>query len=268
MPPSLPGEPQLPRHQKQAVQQQFGAVASNYAQASFVHRQGPDLDALLASLRGLETARALDVGCGAGHTAHALAAHVGHVVAVDLTGPMLEETRSGAAALGLENVETRHGDAEALPFEDESFDVVACRLCAHHFGHPERAVAEAFRVLVPGGRYVLIDIVAPEDPTCDSFLQAFEVVRDPSHVRDHSVSQWTAMCLAAGFEAPSVRSWPMPQVFSTWAARIGATPTATAALIEMFGAAPDEVRAHFDVRGTPVETFAIENALFETTKPR
>ncbi len=261
-----PDEPR-PADLKDSVQRQFGAAAENYAQASFVHRQGPDLEALVERVAGARAANALDVGCGAGHTAHALAGHVDRVIAADLTEPMLEQTRQGAEALGLENVGTRRADAEALPFEDASFDLVACRLCAHHFGDPAKAMREAWRVLRPGGRFFLIDIVAPEDPTADSFLQAFEVVRDPSHVRDHSVSQWQTMLAAAGFEPPRIDRWPMPQHFETWAARIGATPTAIAALVEMFAAAPAEVRAHFQVEGSPIESFALENALFETRRP-
>lgn len=262
--PTQEPESQRGRDQKDSVQRVFGAVAGNYAQASIVHRQGPDLDALEARLAARPAARALDVGCGAGHTTHALARHATQVIAVDLTEEMLEQTRAGAAEQGLANVEARRGDAEALPFEDASFDVVACRLCAHHFGDPERALREARRVLAPGGRFFLIDIVAPESPALDSFLQAFELVRDPSHVRDHSVAQWTAMLQRAGFELAALDRWPMPQHFEAWVNRIGANDTARAALIEMFAVAPDEVRAHFRVQGRPVEGFSIENALFES----
>ncbi len=259
--------PSPPSHDlKTSVQQQFGASAENYAQASFVHRQGPDLETLVERVIDVDGLHALDVGCGAGHTAHALAPHFERVVAADLTEPMLEQTRQGADALGLENVETHRADAEALPFDDGEFDVVACRLCAHHFGAPERAVAEAWRVLRPGGRFFLIDIVAPDDHTADSFLQAFEVVRDPSHVRDHSVDQWTAMLIDAGFAPPRVDRWAMPQTFDAWTTRIGASEAATRALVEMFHAAPSEVRAVFEVEGRPVESFALENALFDTTR--
>ena len=262
MPPT-PSSPSTAPDQKASVQRRFGAVAENYAGASFVHRQGPDLETLVARVAGAGHARALDVGCGAGHTAHALARHVPHVVAVDLTEAMLEQTRRGAADHGLANVETRRADAEALPFEDASFDLVACRLCAHHFFDPEQSLREVRRVLAPGGRFFLIDIVSPETPVLDSFLQAFEVVRDPSHVRDHSVSQWRAMLERAGFDEVTVDAWPMPQDFETWVERIGASPTARAALVEMFAAAPAEARAHFAVEGDPVARFQLDNALFE-----
>jgi hypothetical protein len=71
------------------------------------------------------------------------------------------------------------------------------------------------------------------------------------------------MLQRAGFELAALDRWPMPQRFEDWVTRIGATATARAALVEMFAAAPDEVRAHFEVRGRPVERFSIENALFE-----
>ena len=264
---TTPAPPRPNNDLKGSVQRQFGAVAENYAGASVVHRQGPDLDALIERVRKTGAQRALDVGCGAGHTAHAMAPHVGQVVALDLTEEMLEQTRLAADELGLDNLETRRGDAEALPFDNAAFDLVACRLCAHHFGDPAAALREIRRVLAPGGRFFLIDIVAPETAAFDTFLQAFEVVRDPSHVRDHSVSQWTEMIERAGLSNHSVTCWPMPQVFETWARRIGATPTARAALVEMFESAPTEVRRHFEVQGSPVETFSIENALFEASAP-
>lgn len=262
MPPSS-SHPSAAPDQKASVQQRFGPVARNYADASPVHRQGPDLETLTARIAGAGHTRALDVGCGAGHTAHALARHAAHVVAVDLTEPMLEQTRRGAAEHGLANVETRRADAEALPFPDGSFDLVACRLCAHHFFDPEQSLREVRRVLAPGGRFFLIDIVAPETPVLDSFLQAFEVVRDPSHVRDHSVSQWRGMLARAGFGEIEVALWPMPQDFEDWVRRIGASETARAALVEMFAAAPAEARAHFAVEGDPVARFQLDNALFE-----
>ena len=169
------------------IQQRCGAAALRYAQSEY-HGAGPDLAAMLeaAALRGGE--HVLDVGCGAGHTALCFAPHVAEVVALDLTDAMLEQTRALAASRGLANLRCERGDAHALPFEDASFDVVTCRVCAHHFARPGHAVREAARVLRPGGRYLLVDSVVPDDAAQDTFLNAIEWLRDPSHVRNHAVA--------------------------------------------------------------------------------
>src|SRR5690606_39820909 len=60
--------------------------------------------------------------------------------------------------------------AEDLPFADGSFDLVTCRIAPHHFADVQRAVHEVARVLRPGGLFLLIDSVAPEDPELDEFL--------------------------------------------------------------------------------------------------
>ncbi len=85
------------------------------------------------------------------------------------------------------------GRAEALPFDDGAFDIVATRFSAHHWyecapGWPKRAACSG-----PGGRLAVVDIVAPETPLLDTLLQTAEVLRDASHVRDYRVSEWQAM---------------------------------------------------------------------------
>src|ERR1041385_7908260 len=194
---------------KASVQQQFGNVAVNYA-TSTVHASGEDLNRMvqLAELTGVE--QVLDAGCGAGHTALAFAPHVAHVVAYDLTASMLEQVERLATERHITNLTTRHGDVEALPFDDASFDVVVSRYSAHHWPHPARALAEFKRVLKSGGQFILSDIVAEEDPTLDTFLQAIELLRDPSHVRDHSISQWKTMFHKAGFTSEVLYTWQLP----------------------------------------------------------
>jgi len=185
---------------KDSVRTQFGRAAGDYA-TCHIHADGPDLPAMIAaaSLDGRE--RVLDVGCGAGHTALAFAQHADRVEALDLTPDMLRETARLARERGLDNLSTRLGDVERLPYAAGSFDVVTCRQCAHHFPHPDAAVAEIARVLAPGGVFLLLDSVAPEDPKQDTFLNTIELLRDPSHVRDYSISQWLAVLARHGFEA-------------------------------------------------------------------
>ena len=259
--------PAAPREQKQSVQEHFGPAAARYAIAS-VHRAGADLEALVRAVVAVAEGRerALDVGSGAGHTALALAPHVARVEALDLTRAMLEQVERLAAERGLANVTTRLGDAEALPYPDASFEIASCRLCAHHFQRPALAVREMFRVLVPGGRLLLVDIVAAEEPEVDTFLNAIEIVRDPSHVRDHSISQWRGLLAAAGFEIEAVESYPMRIDFEAWLTRIGAPAEAAAALRWMFAQATHEARAALEI--DEKLDFTLENAVFRARKPR
>ena len=138
------------------VQQKFGAAAADYA-TSTVHAKGESLARLVELVGPQRHWRVLDVATGAGHTALALAPHVARVVASDITDEMLAEAAMLAAQRGLANVETVHADAAALPFADQSFDLVTCRLAAHHFPDPAAFIAESWRVLKPGGIFALVD---------------------------------------------------------------------------------------------------------------
>jgi SAM-dependent methyltransferase len=124
----------------------------------------------------------LDVACGAGHAADPLAPHVRQVVGVDLTRELLAVGAQRLREVGIDNVLLQEGNAESLPFVDESFDVVFCRSALHHLGDPQRAVAEMRRVCRPGGRVVLVDLVAPDDGVRDRFDHVHRLL-DPSHVR-------------------------------------------------------------------------------------
>jgi ubiquinone/menaquinone biosynthesis C-methylase UbiE len=227
---------------KQSVQRQFGAVAANYV-TSAVHRGGPDLDAMLAAAQTRGGERVLDAGCGTGHTALAFAPLVAEVVGVDLTEAMLEQGRRLAAERGLANVSFQHGDVEHLPFPDASFDIVTSRYSAHHYPHPGVALREFARVLRPGGMFLLVDVVAPDDPTGDTFLNAIELLRDPSHVRDHSVAQWRALIEGAGLASELLGSWALRLEFAPWVARMSTPPLAVEQLRALFDGAPREVRA-------------------------
>ena len=123
--------------------------------------------------------RALDVGTGAGAFAIALAPLVREVVGVDIVPELLEEGRKRAP----ENVELVEADAARLPFETGSFDIVATARTLHHVARPELVLAEATRVLRPGGKLLVVDQLAPVDPIAAIELNRFERARDPSTTR-------------------------------------------------------------------------------------
>jgi len=226
---------------KTSVQTQFSAVAANYV-TSAVHAGGADLTTMLAVARLSGNERVLDVGCGAGHTALAFAPHAAEVVGLDLTLAMLAQARKLAAERSLTNVSFERGDVERLPYPDASFDIVTSRYSAHHYPHPLLALHECARVLKPGGLLLLSDVAAPDMPASDTFLNAIELLRDPSHVRDHTPAQWLAMCAATGLQAELAGEWPLRLEFESWVARMNTPFLAITQIRALIDGAAREVR--------------------------
>jgi len=124
----------------------------------------------------------LDVACGAAHVSEPLAPLVRQIVGVDLTRALLDLAAARLRGQNVRNVLLQEANAEALPFLDESFDIVFCRSSLHHFGDAQRAVAEMARVCREGGRVVLMDLVAPSEEERELFDHVHRLL-DPSHVR-------------------------------------------------------------------------------------
>lgn len=99
-----------------------------------------------------------DLGAGEGLFALLLARSANRVIAVDNSDKMLEVGRDQAERHGVQNIEFRQGDMEELPIDSASVDVVFFSQSLHHALHPGRALSEAQRILVPGGRVVLLDL--------------------------------------------------------------------------------------------------------------
>ena len=230
---------------KRSVQDQFGQVAANYS-VSTVHSTGDELSRMAEIAAELGAEEVLDAGCGPGHTALALAPFVHRVVALDLSEPMIREGRRLAAVRQIKNVEFRLGDVEELPFEDDSFDLVTSRYSAHHWPNPPAALHEFRRLLRPGrsgrAQLLLADVVSFDDFSQDTHLQAIELLRDPSHVRDHTPRQWLAMLDAAGFRAEIDQTWDLAIDFDSWVKRMATPPASIAMIRSLFHNAPDEVR--------------------------
>jgi SAM-dependent methyltransferase len=243
---------------------QFGISAANYLTSS-VHATGADLERLRALAGQMKPARALDLGCGAGHASFAMArGGARRITAYDPSSDMLAVVAQEAATRGHGAVETRAGVAEVLPFENNTFDLVVTRYSAHHWASVPRALAECARVTAPGGRLVVIDVIAPEMPLLDTSLQVIEFLRDASHVRDYRVSEWVAMQTDAGFAGPTVISWKLPLDFKSWIARIGTPPARVAALQAVFAELPREVLEYFQIG--PELSFATDSAWLQALK--
>jgi ubiquinone/menaquinone biosynthesis C-methylase UbiE len=249
--------------QSAVAAKQFGETAAAYL-SSAVHAQGADLQAAREIVAGVKNAAVLDLGCGGGHVSFAAAPAASSVIACDLSAQMLEVVANAAKERGLGNIATQQAQAEALPFDDGVFDIVITRFSAHHWGDVPAGLREAHRVLRAQGKLVVIDIAAPETPLHDTTLQAVELLRDGSHVRDYRASEWTAMLRSAGFAIEASRTWKLKMVFDDWIARMRTPPERVTAIRSLLDLAPEETREYFAVEAD--HSFTIDAALFQAER--
>lgn len=157
-----------------------------------------DVAELLAGIAPPAGGRSLDVATGGGHTALCTARMGWSVTAGDVSARMLENAKKLLRDEGLV-LETHLFPAEDIPFPDASFELVTVRVAPHHFSSPAKFVAEAARVLKPGGHFMLIDGSVPDnDPETEEWLHAVEKWRDPSHGRFLTRSAWEALVAGSG----------------------------------------------------------------------
>jgi ubiquinone/menaquinone biosynthesis C-methylase UbiE len=247
------------------VQQKFGAAAADYA-ASTVHAKGPSLARLVALTEPKPSWRVLDVATGAGHTALALAPLVAKVTASDITESMLAQTKALAAERKLANVKIARAAAEDLPFPDMSFDLVTCRLAAHHFRDVRAFTTEAFRVLWPGGTFALVDNVSPEGDDVARAYNGFEKLRDPSHGRCLTLNEWTRLLADTGFAVARSEVLDQDIEFAPWVARMRCSDSTIARLENLLHASPlgECLRPRSGETGL---TFTLKEAIIVARKP-
>jgi len=233
------------------VREQFRIQAGTFTDSGFAAR---GLDWIVVELGPAADDQVLDVAAGAAHLGRALAPRVAHVSALDLTPEMLEQGQHLATAAGLRNIAFLLGDAAALPWIGDQFDLVACRLTLHQVADPAAVVREMLRVTRPGGRVAVIDMTAPGDAVLAAEMNRIEKLRDPSHGRTLSERGTHDLLTVTGAAVVHCSRHDQPVDVEDWMERT-ATPAATREVIrarfadELAGGQPTGLRPSRDEAG-------------------
>lgn len=192
----------------------------------------------------------VDVATGTGFTALAFAPLVQSVTGTDVSSGMLEQARKRAEEQGIRNAAFLEAPAEALPFPDESADIVVCRIAAHHFLDVRKFISEAARVLKPGGRFVVADTTVPDDdPEAADWQNEIEAVRDPSHVRNYTPRQWAKMVEEAGLTVAEITDSGAGITIAgrDWVRKAGCTSEQNERICALFQSAPESAKTTFQI---------------------
>ena len=159
--------------------------------------------------------RALEVAAGTCAFGRAIAPHVAHITESDATEAMLKIGREHGEKSGVANAEYVLAEAEHLPFEDNSYDIVVFRLAFHHFADAEAAMQEMCRVLKTGGKLVIVDMAARQEHLRKT-ADGYERLRDPSHVKCLSETEFEALTACCGVVKDFTYLTRIPVKLSAW----------------------------------------------------
>ena len=240
------------------VQRQFGRTAAAYVESPN-HARGEDLDRIVALATEHGGERIVDVGTGVGHTLRRVAPRFQRALGVDATLEMLEAGAGVLAGAGVTNALLVQADATALPIASRSADVVTSRLAAHHFVDAGGAFREIARILRPGGLFILVDNYAPDDPLLARFINEVETLRDPSHVRNHTVAGWRELLERAGMRTTVDSDTAVTKLTTeNWLERSQTPPDRVEEVRRRLGSAPPAAIETFQITPT---TFAVHKVI-------
>jgi SAM-dependent methyltransferase len=212
--------------------------------------------------------RLLDVACGPGLVVCAVAPHVREATGIDVTPAMLDRARKLATDKGLTNTTWRQGDVYSLPYEDASFTIVTTRFSCHHFLDPAAVLREMVRVCAPGGRVVVVDDYASEDPRKAAEFNKLEKFRDPSHSRCLTLTELKGLFGKVGLPEPDATFYELSGDVPGLLARSFPNPGDDVKIIEMFKASAADDRLGVPVRldGDEIH-YAYPVAILAATRP-
>jgi ubiquinone/menaquinone biosynthesis C-methylase UbiE len=213
----------MSKKHKDTIQKQFTKTAEAFS--TFAVRDTPEMLAERVEFAKLQaTDLALDVACGPGAFALAIAARVRFAHGVDLTLEMLRRARTFQAEKHIPNAAFTCGDAEQLPFPNGAFDLVSCQFSFHHLPKPQLVLGEIIRVAQPDGRIVVVDPLAPESDSKYDLHNRIEKLRDPSHTFSLRLTTFLHLFEEAELEVVRQSLRRRARSFNQWMLRAGHKP--------------------------------------------
>lgn len=206
--------PESPEH-KRTVREAFTKQADAYAANSSL-TDPEKVDRLVEATATGPGDCMLEVATGPGHVAFGFVEVCEEVVGIDLTEAPLEIAWEEQGDRDVDDVGFARGDAEQLPFPDDSFDVVVCRLALHHIETPTQVVQQMARVCRPNGTVAVDDLVVSEHPERGEYQNRFERLRDPSHVRALPISELLGIFTENGLEVTNVETGVLVPEVEEW----------------------------------------------------
>ena len=197
------------------VETEFTHQARQMADAPAFNSQ-PVIERLRRAVGSAPSDAVLDLACGPGIVAEAIAPHVRQIAGIDVTAEMIRLARERFERRGIKNGLFSVAAAEQLSFTRGRFDQVVTRLSFHHFTDVRRVLFEIRRVLGPGGRLIVADVLSSEADGESALHNSLEKLRDPTHVRMFPRAEFLELINLAGFSVESHESWQQERSFGEW----------------------------------------------------
>ena len=156
----------------------------------------------------------LEIACGTCAFGRMLAPHISKIYELDVTEAMLEIGKKENEKAGINNVEYVVGEAEQLPFPNNTFDIVVTRLAFHHFKDPKMVFNEMCRVLKDNGQLVIIDMLARQQS--NEIADIYEKLRDPSHIKCLTLDEFNSMAQNHNMRIEHFFQAKIPMELSSW----------------------------------------------------